>query len=594
MSKEYKKIPEIIKYYFNKCFHQEKKILLLIIMEMIIIPVDAFIDIIIIKLFTSEILGERSLKKLVIYVTIVVIQNIFSKIVLKYCEENINRIGEIVSRRLGKDLNLMLMEMDYDNTENPVFLEKVQLSKNGLYVSGGGIVALIKSIIQIFTSLIIGIGIIISISIYSPIILLVVFVESIVSINVQHYVNNTSKHFFNNNNRPARIYYYFSLEFLSKRYSKDIRLFDFEKILNEKGNEAYKSIENNKHNANKKNTYLGSIDLIVGTICMILIMTFLAYDVDNGLYGIDLFTMYYYASRTLKSQITSFAKMPMNINLLCYYLKEYKSLVSDILNIRNVKKKVDIDNIHSIEFDNVWFKYPRSDKWILKNMSFTINNGDHIALVGLNGEGKSTIVKLICKLYFVNRGRILVNGIDINDTNDISYYKCISILFQDAKLFEGSICENIYLKNQKDSVDIDDYLIRMGLNNKIDSLPKGVNTTVSKMFDEYGVELSGGEYQKIALIRAINKNGSLLVLDEPSSALDPIAENELFNGFKQAMENKTTLIVSHRLSTCRFCERIIVIKNGTICEDGSHFELMSKEEGIYRQMFEVQTRFYKE
>lgn len=563
-------------------------------MEMIIIPVDAFIDIIIVKLFTSEILDERNIKKLALYVTIVVIQNIFSKIVLKYCEENINRIGDIVSRRLGKDLNLMLMEMDYDNTENSAFLEKVQLSKNGLYVSGGGIVALIKSIIQIVTSLIIGIGIIICISIYSPIIVLVVFVESIVSIIVQHYVNNTSKDFFNNNNRPTRIYYYFSLEFLSKRYSKDIRLFDFEKILNEKGNEAYKSIENNKHNANKKNTYLGSIDLIVGTICMILIMIFLAHDVENGLYGIDLFTMYYYASRTLKSQITSFAKMPMNINLLCYYLKEYKSLASDVLNIRNVKKKVDIDNIHSIEFDNVWFKYPRSDKWILKNVSFTINNGEHIALVGLNGEGKSTIVKLICKFYFVNRGRILVNGIDINDINHISYCKCISILFQDAKLFEGSIYENIYLKNEKNSVDVENYLIRIGLKNKIDSLPGGVNTTISKMFDEYGIELSGGEYQKIALIRAINKNGSLLVLDEPSSALDPIAENELFNGFQQAMRNKTTLIVSHRLSTCRFCERIIVIKNGAIYEDGSHFELMSKEDGVYRQMFEVQTKFYKE
>lgn len=594
MNKDYKKIPGIIAYYFNKCFQQEKKFLLLVIMEMIIIPVDAFIDIIIVKLFTSEILDERNIKKLALYVTIVVIQNIFSKIVLKYCEENINRIGDIVSRRLGKDLNLMLMEMDYDNTENSAFLEKVQLSKNGLYVSGGGIVALIKSIIQIVTSLIIGIGIIICISIYSPIIVLVVFVESIVSIIVQHYVNNTSKDFFNNNNRPTRIYYYFSLEFLSKRYSKDIRLFDFEKILNEKGNEAYKSIENNKHNANKKNTYLGSIDLIVGTICMILIMIFLAHDVENGLYGIDLFTMYYYAARTLKSQITSFAKMPMNINLLCYYLKEYKSLASDVLNIRNVKKKVDIDNIHSIEFDNVWFKYPRSDKWILKNVSFTINNGEHIALVGLNGEGKSTIVKLICKFYFVNRGRILVNGIDINDINDISYYKCISILFQDAKLFEGSIYENIYLNNQKNSVDVENYLIRIGLKNKIDSLPGGVNTTVSKMFDEYGVELSGGEYQKIALIRAINKNGSLLVLDEPSSALDPIAENELFNGFQQAMRNKTTLIVSHRLSTCRFCERIIVIKNGAIYEDGSHFELMSKEDGVYRQMFEVQTKFYKE
>lgn len=247
----------------------------------------------------------------------------------------------------------------------------------------------------------------------------------------------------------------------------------------------------------------------------------------------------------------------------------------------------------SIEFVNVSFKYPNTESYVLKDISLKIEGGKRLAIVGYNGAGKTTLIKLLCQLYEPTEGEILCDGINIRDIKYKDYMDILSVVFQDFKLFSFSAWENVTLNREVDSERLMYCIEQCGLGDKISSLPKGIDTSVGREFDEEGIEFSGGEGQKLASARALYKDGSISIMDEPTAALDPIAENELYHRFDNIIGEKTALYISHRLASARFCDRIAVFAHGEVVEEGTHDELMSLC-GVYCEMFKRQAEYYRE
>jgi ABC-type multidrug transport system fused ATPase/permease subunit len=249
----------------------------------------------------------------------------------------------------------------------------------------------------------------------------------------------------------------------------------------------------------------------------------------------------------------------------------------------------------SIKFKNVSFSYPKESKPTISHFNLKIDAGEKIALVGINGAGKTTIVKLLSGLYRPTEGEILINGISSDKFNTYEYFKLFGVIFQDVNTFSFTVAQNISGKCDEDT-DFDKVrkvLEISGLTEKVSKLPHKENTYLTQIIDEKGVMLSGGQLQKLILARALYKNAPILVLDEPTSALDPLAEQELYLQYNSLTDNKTSIFISHRLSSTQFCDRIIYLEDGAIQEMGSHKELMSQT-GKYSKMFEIQSQYYKE
>lgn len=250
----------------------------------------------------------------------------------------------------------------------------------------------------------------------------------------------------------------------------------------------------------------------------------------------------------------------------------------------------------TIEFRDVWYRYAGAQEDTIRGLNLTIREGESIALVGVNGAGKTTLVKLLCGLYTPTRGEIFVDGRPIREYNIHQYYSLISAVFQKVSLVAYTIFEFITSADSDRPTALDDAadaLRAVGLWEKIESLPNGIYTHLMKGIYDDGIDLSGGEMQKLLLARAIYKNGPILLLDEPTAALDPIAENELYLQYRALTRGKTSIYISHRFASTRFCDRILLLENGKITESGTHEELMCHG-GQYAYMFGVQSKYYKE
>jgi len=248
-----------------------------------------------------------------------------------------------------------------------------------------------------------------------------------------------------------------------------------------------------------------------------------------------------------------------------------------------------------IELKNVSYKYPDDDNYVIKNLSLKISKGERLAIVGVNGVGKTTIVKLLCGLILPTEGVVLLNSKPMHDYNLKDYQSLFSVAFQDALIASISLAENIAMEpvEKIDYPKVDIAIKKANLKEKIDSLENGTKTYISNIFTDDGIELSGGEKQKLILARALYKDAPILILDEPTAALDPIAESRLYERYVEMSKEKTSVYISHRLASTRFCDEIIFLEDGKIVESGSHDELM-RQNRKYAHMYEVQSHYYKE
>ncbi|MEG2915576.1 MAG: ABC transporter ATP-binding protein [Oscillospiraceae bacterium] len=250
------------------------------------------------------------------------------------------------------------------------------------------------------------------------------------------------------------------------------------------------------------------------------------------------------------------------------------------------------DNDYEIEFRDVSFKYPGNDLYSLKNVSFKFKVGQKLAVVGMNGSGKTTMIKLLCRLYDPVDGAILLNGIDIRKYDYNEYMSIFGIVFQDFKLLSFELGQNVACSPEYDEEKVIDSLKKAGFGARLDKMPNGVKTCLYNDYDENGVEISGGEAQKIALARALYKDAPFIILDEPTAALDPIAEHDIYSRFNEIVGNKTAVYISHRLSSCIFCDKIAVFDNGSLIQEGSHQQLIKDENSKYYELWNAQAQYY--
>lgn len=247
---------------------------------------------------------------------------------------------------------------------------------------------------------------------------------------------------------------------------------------------------------------------------------------------------------------------------------------------------------NEIRFENVSFRYPGTVQDVLHNISFVIQSGQKTAMVGVNGSGKTTIVKLLCRMFTPTEGKILLNGEDIQNISVEEYRSLLGLVFQDYKLLAFSLGENVAADTGYNAQRVQECLERAGFSVRMKKMEYGLETPLYKDFDENGVEISGGEAQKIAIARALYKQAPFIIMDEPTAALDPIAEAQIYERLNEILENKTAVFISHRLSSCKFCDKILVFEDGRLKQQGSHGELMKAEKGIYYQLWNAQAQYY--
>ena len=321
---------------------------------------------------------------------------------------------------------------------------------------------------------------------------------------------------------------------------------------------------------------------------------FVAIKAFLGAYGVGSVVQYVSVLTRLGDGIRDLMFMVSDNELYCAHLKK----MYDYLDIPNhmyqgsltVEKRE--DNEYYIEFSNVSFKYPRTENYVLRNVNLKFKIGEKLAVVGMNGSGKTTFIKLLCHLYDPTEGEILLNNVDIRKYDYKEYMSIFSVVFQDFKLFSFGLGQNVSASFHYNEELAKRCLEKAGFYERLQSMKKGLETSIYKDLDEEGVEISGGEAQKIALARALYKNAPFIILDEPTAALDPIAEYEVYSKFNEIVQDKTAIYISHRLSSCRFCDIIAVFDGGQIVQRGVHDRLLQDTHGKYYELWNAQAQYY--
>ena len=333
---------------------------------------------------------------------------------------------------------------------------------------------------------------------------------------------------------------------------------------------------------------------LLNLMVKIVVFIFTAAKAWIGVIGIGNFILY---QGTVQKFVDSLSELGSNIVELRdnnQYLQEtfaYLEMPNDMYKgTLAVEKRDDID--YEIEFRDVSFKYPRSEEWVLRHVNMKFKIGDKLAIVGENGSGKTTFIKLLCRLYDPTEGKILLNGIDITRYRYDEYMGLFSVAFQDYTLFAFSIAQNVAASDKIDEAKVLDCLDRVGLGEKVAGLPNGIHTNIGRDYENDGVDFSGGEQQKVALARALYKDAPFMILDEPTAALDPIAEAEIYARFNAIASDKTSVFISHRLSSCKFCDEIAVFHQGHLVQLGCHDELVADENSKYHELWRAQAQYY--
>ncbi len=249
---------------------------------------------------------------------------------------------------------------------------------------------------------------------------------------------------------------------------------------------------------------------------------------------------------------------------------------------------------YTLELKDVGFCYPGSDRWSLRHVNLTIRPGEKLALVGKNGSGKTTLIKLLCRLYDPTEGAILLNGIDIREYDYQAYLSFFAVVFQDCKLLSLPLGENVAAASDYDTERVQQCLDNAGMSERVSTMPDGINTYLYKDLSDNGVTLSGGEAQKVAIARALYRDAPFVILDEPTAALDPVAEYDIYTRFHAMTGDKSAIFISHRLSSCRFCDRVAVFDQGQLASCGTHDELCADENGLYYALWQAQAQYYNE
>lgn len=385
--------------------------------------------------------------------------------------------------------------------------------------------------------------------------------------------------------------YYYSLS-KDITAAKDIRLYGFADYFVFSIAKLIAGLEKITSKYMHQSVKVGGTRALLNLMRELVAYAYLTYLVCQNKLSVSDFIFYFGIITGFSNWIMNLVYLYSNMERCCNDCAAFREFVESSEENKN-KPDIDFKDVHSIEFKNVHFTYPSAQKSTINSMSFKVNSGENIAIVGENGAGKTTVIKLLCGLYYPADGDILVNGKSSRDFSSDSYFNLFSAVFQDYNFLPMSIAENICAASEYDKEKLYSAFEKAGIMDKINSIENKENSLMVKDVYKGAVDFSGGEKQKLLLAKAIYKNAPVLILDEPTAALDPIAENELYLKYNEMTDNKISFFISHRLSSTRFCDRILFIKDGTIAESGTHEELMALK-GSYYKMYQVQSYYYKE
>lgn len=373
--------------------------------------------------------------------------------------------------------------------------------------------------------------------------------------------------------------------------SKDIKLYGFSDYLVKTAADFIYQIEHINAKYTKQSAAISGVRALLNLVRELVAYAYLTYLVLKNRLSVSDFIFCFGIITGFSNWIMNLVFSFMEISRCCTDCALYREFVEE--SVSEGKPAVDFGEVRSIEFSNVFFTYPASDTETIRNMSFKVNKGENIAIVGENGAGKTTAIKLLCGLYYPIEGDILINGRSSREFSSDSYFDLFSAVFQDYCFMPMTIAENITAEQSYDKERLFAAFDKAGITDKINSLSEKENTLMVKDVYKNAADFSGGEKQKLLLAKAVYKNAPVLILDEPTAALDPISENELYLKYNELTEDKISFFISHRLSSTRFCDRILFIKDGAVAESGTHEELMAKK-GAYYRMYQTQSMYYRE
>lgn len=545
------------------------------------------------KLIIDELMGQRRISYCLGLGALVLILGFIKEITYRWLNNYLTLTFEDMSDKLTfkiaqKSLRLPIEKSDSKDIQD--MMEQAHYAVWEMYTLYDIIVLVISAVITGILSL----GILVRLN---PAILILLLLLILINKKLVKLIKENELKYQENNISDLRSYRFFSNFASDLRYFKDIEIYEGQDLVLEKADYYQQEmIVSSTEYFNKNGIYTGIMNVSAnGSIILTLI--YLTYKLIYKTISLANFTMYFNsliqvinATNLIQQNYAKVISVNAQLEVFFNFLEMEEGLLD----------KGHIDHIDTsevrIKFDKVSFKYPASKDYVLKDASFEIKNGETVALVGKNGAGKSTIVKLLCKFYEPTEGNIYLNDINIKDINTKEYYKILSPTFQDFRLFPFRISENITGK-LKDEIEDKDYE-KMGksfdllkLAAWIDKLVDKEDTFLTYLFSDESVEPSGGIGQKLALARSMYHEGKFFIMDEPTSALDPRSEEEIFENMLKISKGQTSLFISHRLSSTKYADKIIVCDKGCISEEGSHEELMRKD-GLYKEMFTSQADLY--
>lgn len=488
-------------------------------------------------------------------------------------------------------------DVDFAKIEDPKFEDRFSTGYRGMMSDGQGFQAVYTNLYTILGELVSIVLFVLLLSRYQPWIAAVCVASTLLSSVANVLYAGYSRRREDDRSRTWRQADYFNQKLCDFAYGKDIRVFALQNHLLERYRTRSLNYVRVIQDINSHNFRYGIFGLaallLQDSLCYALIIR----GYFDGSLTLSLVSLYLTVLVSFTTILRAFVDHMGTLQKDLKLTGSYFQMMDAEYTVEDGSGRAALppDTPVEIVFDHVWFRYPNTERYVLRDLSFTIHSGEKLAIVGVNGAGKSTIVKLISGLYRPERGTILINGIPQTEFGREEYYRMFSTVFQDFEVYSCSLLENV-CGTQSDPEEIERAkrcLDTVGLREKIQELPKGYDSIASKVIDEEGIDLSGGQKQKVAIARALYKNGNVVILDEPTAALDALAEAEIYQSFDRLIEGKTAIYISHRLSSTRFCDHIAFFGENGLEEYGSHDELMALH-GRYCGMFETQGRYYQE
>ncbi len=518
-------------------------------------------------------------------------------LVINSISSALNRIaGEKIVNEVKVQIMVKSKEVDLSSYDNPAFYEKME---NANQEAGHRPLSVLTETFNIISYIIEFISFLI-ILFSAPglsLLTLVILLVSIPSAVTNFIFRRKNFGYMRWRSKERRQMHYFSNILVDKDLMKEVRLFDLADTFISRYQHAFKTYYDGIHKLIFQENAWHILFAVVSGVCNLFFYIIIAKQVFTGEIQIGDYTLYTGAIASVATSVSSLINASgsvyqgtLFIDNLISFMNEKPRIVPQI----SEAKEVERGRLHTIEFKNVSFRYPGSHKDVIKNVSFTVEPGKTLALVGLNGAGKTTLIKLMTRLYDTTEGQILLDGVDIKDYDLKSLYRTFGIIFQDFGRYAATVEKNIRFGNVHSTASMDavKYAAQQSTaSDYIESLPNGYDTPLMRFFEHNGTDLSIGQWQKLAIARAFYADSDIMILDEPTASLDAIAEQNVFNQFDKLTRDKTTIFVSHRLSSATIADQIVVLENGELIEKGNHRELMAMQ-GKYYNLFTTQSKRY--